>query len=150
VQLSGTAVDQDAQTLTGRQLRWYDGPFLIGTGAQISAGPLPPGVNHLRLVARDPSGRTASASVTVTISAVRLPFLALTIPKHAGRKARSLSLRGSARIPTTVTIGRDRFRLTTKTKTFVLPISRGRTPLLLHVSVAAAGLMTPYAAIVTR
>jgi hypothetical protein len=150
VQLSGTAIDQDAQTLTGRQLRWYDGPFLIGTGAQISAGPLPPGVNHLRLVARDPSGRTASASVTVTITAVRLPFLALAIPKHVGRKARSLTLRGSARIPTTVTIGRDRFRLTTKTKTFVLPISRGRTPLLLHVSVAAAGLTTAYAAVVTR
>jgi hypothetical protein len=150
VQLSGSAVDQAARPLSGRHLRWFDGPFLLGTGSEISAGPVPAGVNHIRLVARDSGGRTASASVTVTASAVRLPFLKLSIPKHAARSVGTLTFRASASIPTTLTIGRHRFKLRKKAKNFKLPIGRSARPLLLELSATADRLATPFAVRVTR
>jgi len=150
LQLSGDAVDQAAQILSGRRLRWFDGPFLLGTGSDISAGPLPPGVNHLRLVARDPAGRAASAALTVTVSKVSLPFLKLTLPKHAGRDARKLAFRGSAAIRATLTIGRHHFKLGRKARSFSLPIRPGRGATLLHLTVTADGIGTPFAATVTR
>lgn len=150
LQLSGNAVDQGGQTLAGPQLRWFDGPFLLGTGAQISAAPLPPGVNHLRLVARDPTGRTASAGLTVVVSAVRLPFLRLRIPPRVRPRAGRLRLQGSSSIPATLTIGRHNFRLTGKPRTFNLLIAPGRGPLLLALSVSAEGITTPFAARITR
>ena len=150
LQLTGQAVDQAAQNLTARRLRWFDGPFLLGTGSAISAGPLPAGVNHIRLVARDPAGRTASATLTVTVSPVNLPFLKLKIPNHVSRHARKLTLRADASIAATLTIGRRSFRLGTKPTNFSLPISRGKTSLLLHLSVSADAITTPFAALITR
>ena len=150
LQLTGQAVDQAAQLLSAGRLRWFDGPFLLGTGAAISAGPLPAGVNHIRLVARDPAGRTASATLTVTVNHVNLPFLKLTIPNHVSRGAGKLTLRGAASIPATLTIGRRSFRLGTKSTDFSLPISRGKAPLLLHLSVTADGITTPFAALIAR
>jgi hypothetical protein len=150
LQLSGTAVDQAMQTLSGRQLTWYDGPFRLGTGPNISAGPLPAGVNHLRLVARDPAGRTGSAALTVKVSPVSLPFLKLRIPAHASSRATSLPLRGSASISTTITIGTHRFRLSGRPGRFSLPIRRGSAPLLLEIEIKAAGVMTVFAARLDR
>jgi hypothetical protein len=149
LQLTGLAVDQAAQVLTGRRLRWFDGPFLLGTGSAISAGPLPPGVNHIRLVARDPSGRTGSATLTVTVNPVALPFLKLTVPEHISRHSKKLKLRAGASIPAMLTIGRRRFQLG-NLRTISVPITPGRTPLLLHLSVIADGITTPFAARITR
>jgi hypothetical protein len=150
IQLQGSAVDQAAQALTGRHVKWYDGPFLLGTGADLTAGPLPAGVNHIRLVARDQAGRTASATLTITVNPFRLPFLKLKIPKHASRTTHKLTLRGSAALPLTLTIGRHHYRLTHKAKNLTFPISRGSTPLLLRVTVTSAGVSTPFAVRVTR
>ncbi len=150
VQLTGTAIDQQAQVLKGRSLRWFDGPFLLGTGTAISAGPLPAGVNHIRLEARDPTGRTASAALTISVSPVKLPFLKLRIPGHVGRGARKLTFRGAASIPAVLRIGGHSFKLSTKARSFTLRISRGRTPLLLALSVTTHGVTTPFAVKVTR
>jgi IPT/TIG domain len=150
IQLTGSALDQATQTLSGRQLKWYDGPFLLGTGVDLTAGPLPDGVNHLRLVARDPAGRTASATLTINVNPVRFRFVKLKIPKHASRTAHKLTLRGSAPLPLTVSIGRHHYRLTHKAKNLTFPISRGSTPLLLRVTVTSAGVSTPFAVRVTR
>jgi hypothetical protein len=150
VQLAGQAVDQAEQKLSGRQLRWFDGTFPLGHGAELSAGPLPAGVNHLRLLARDPAGRKAAATLTVHVSAVQLPFLHLTIPHHASGVTRKLTLHGSSSVPATVTIGGHRLHLGRTSKTFSVPIGAGRSPLLLQVSVEAGGLKTPYAVRITR
>lgn len=150
LQLTGQAIDQAAQVLKARSLQWFDGPFSLATGSAISAGPLPPGVNHIRLVARDPSGRTGSATLTVTVNRVTLPFLKLTIPKHASSHADKLTLRGAASIPATLTIGRHHYQLGTKKRNLTLSISRGRTPLLLHLTVTADGIATPLATQITR
>ena len=150
VQLAGQAVDQAEQKLSGRQLRWFDGTFPLGHGAELSAGPLPAGVNHLRLLARDPAGRKAAATLTVHVSAVQLPFLHLTIPHHASGVTRKLTLHGSSSVSATVTIGGHRLHLGRTSKTFSVPIGAGRSPLLLQVSVEAGGLKTPYAVRITR
>ena len=150
LQLSGHAVDQAAQILSGRQLRWYDGSWLLGTGDAISAGPLPSGVDHLRLVARDPSGRTATATLTVTVSPVALPFLRLKLPARVSADARTLTFTASASLPTTLRVGRSVVQLTTRTRKFVLKITRGRTPMLLALSATANGVTTPFAAQIKR
>ncbi len=149
LQLTGQAVDQTAQVLTGRRLRWSDGPFLLGTGSAISAGPLPAGINHIRLVARDPSGRAGSATLNVIVNPVALPFLKLTIPKLVSRRSKRLKLRAGASIPATLTIGRRRFQLGNP-RTISVPIAPGRGQLLLHLSVIADGITTPFAARITR
>ena len=149
-QLSGAAVDQDALTLSGGQLKWFDGPFLLGSGSQIGAGPLPAGVNHIRLVARDPEGQTASAGLTVKVAAVTLPFLKLTIPRHVSAAARILAFRASSSITAQLTISGHNVKLGKRPKTFRLTIGRGRASILLELSVTADGIPTPFAVEVTR
>ena len=141
--LQGLAFDQAHKQLTGNSLRWFDGPFAIGTGSSISAGPLPAGANHIRLVARDPAGRTASTAITVNIGHVTLPFVTLAVPAHARRHARTLTLHASATVPATVTIARHKFHLVRKRRRYRLEITPGRAPILLHVSVSANGITTP-------
>jgi len=148
--LEGLAFDQARRQLSGRSLRWFDGPFAIGTGSSISPGPLPASINHIRLVARDSAGRTASAAITVNIGQVTLPLVELAVPAHAPRHARTLTLRASATIPATVTIGRHTFHVVRKRKRYRLDIKRGRAPILLHVGFIAKGITTPLAFEVTR
>jgi hypothetical protein len=148
--LSGQAVDQAADVLQGHSLRWYDGPFLLGTGPAITAGPFPEGINHIRLVARDPAGRTSFATLAVPVSRVRLPFLGLLIPDHVSALATELTFPGAASIPTSLTIGNQSFQVGATVKTFSLPITPGSTPLLLHLTATANGITTPFAVFVAR
>lgn len=149
LQLAGQAVDQAAQVLTGRSLRWFDGPFELGTGATISAGPLPAGINRIRLVARDPGGRTASATLVVVVTRVSLPFLELRIPASLSRHARKLTLRAGSSVPATLEIGRPRFQLGTARRISV-SITPGLMPLLLHLEVTTDGVTIPFAVRVAR
>ena len=67
-----------------------------------------------------------------------------------GRGARKLTFRGAASIPAVLRIGGHSFKLSTKARSFTLRISRGRTPLLLALSVTTHGVTTPFAVKVTR
>ncbi len=149
--LSGQAVDQALRSLTGRRLTWYDGALRIGTGTSIMAGPLPAGVNHIHLVARDPQGRTSSASVTLHVTALRLPFLKLSVPARAGRRARSVTLTVTSQLAATLAVGRRHAKLEAGKRTrLVVPIPKGRAPVLLRLMITAGGVTTPAAFIVTR
>ena len=150
IQLTGEAFDQDLRALRGRSLRWLDGPFRLGIGQQLSAGPLPPGKNDIRLVARDAAGRTAQATVTIVVRRVVLRFLRLTIPAHVSAHARSLTIAASSRLPATLTIARSTFKLAHKTKRLRIRIKPGRQPLLLALRVASRGSVTQFAAEVHR
>jgi hypothetical protein len=150
LQLDGQAFDQRLRALSGRSLKWYDGPFVLGTGSALSAGPLPAGANHIRLVASDPGGRSATATLTAIVSPVKLPFLKLRIPQHASPGARHLTFRAAASVPATLTIDRHHFTLGKRAKKFSLPIGRGRRRLLLQITVAAGGINVPFAVNVTR
>jgi hypothetical protein len=65
--LSGTASDENRGAITGGNLSWYAGDRLLGTGETLSVNGLPAGTMHIRLVARDARGVTASQSVSITI-----------------------------------------------------------------------------------
>jgi hypothetical protein len=148
--LLGRALDQSGRLLSGKSLRWYDGAISLGHGATISAGPLPAGVNDIRLVARGASGRTASASLRLTVNPVKLLGLALTIPKHLSRHAHKLTFRAAASTPTTLTINGHKFQLGEKSASFSLPVVAGKAPLLLAITVATEGVTTPFAAELSR
>jgi hypothetical protein len=150
LQLTGEAIDQAGYILSGRQLHWFDGPFSLGTGSSIGSGPLPAGVNHIRLVARDPAGRNATATLTITVARPVLPFLKLKIPTEASPTVHRIALRAGATIPATLTIGRLRFQLG-QTRRITVPVKPGTTPVLLHLSlVAGNGVVTPFTALVRR
>jgi hypothetical protein len=149
LQLSGQAFDASMRELRGNSLRWFDGPFAIGRGAAISAGPLPPGKNLIRLVATDSAGRAGTAHARVVVRPVRLPFLKLGIPKQVPGAARKLVFSASSAVPATLTIGKTRFKLGLKKKRFSLPIRRG-APIMLRLTATAAGTQTPFAVLVRR
>ncbi|MGC2449421.1 MAG: hypothetical protein WA477_17360, partial [Candidatus Sulfotelmatobacter sp.] len=148
LQLQGQAFDQLPRELGGGSLRWFDGPFALGSGSMISAGPLPPGKNHIRLIARD-AGGTATARVAVNVSQVQLPYLQLAIPKSVARSARKLALYVRSAVQATLTVDKRRFSLGPKRKKLSLPI-KGGGPFLLHLAVTAGGVKTPIAAVVKR
>ena len=150
IELTGRAVDQLAQVLSGRSLQWLDGSIVIGAGAAISAGPLPAGVNHIRLLARDPAGRSASATLTVTVDPVDVPFVKLDIPGSVSAGSRVLTFRGIAGIPATLRIGRHSYHIGRNLTVFRLPVGVGYRSLLLQASLTANGVTTPFALLVTR
>ena len=150
VALLGGAVDQLAHTLSGHSLHWYDGAISLGYGPSIETSPLPSGVNHIRLVARDSAGRTATASLTLTVAPLTLPGLMLKFPRKVSAKARKLTFSGSASTPTTLTISHHAYTLKPTQTSFTLTIPRGGRPLLLAASVSSEGELTSFAVEVVR
>jgi hypothetical protein len=150
LQLAGEAFDQRLRRLGGHQLHWLDGSFSLGYGATLNAEPLPPGRNVIRLVGQDSSAATASASRTVVVTKVKLPFLHLRIPSRVGPHARKLILTASASHPATLTINGHRFELTKKFRHLRLAIKRGRRAVLLELAVSEHGVRIPFAAKVAR
>ena len=148
LQLQGQAFDQLPRELGGGSLRWFDGPFALGSGSMISAGPLPPGKNHIRLIARD-GGGTATARVAVNVSQVQLPYLQLAIPKSVALSARKVALQVRSAVQATLTVDKRRFSLGPRRRKLSLPI-KGGGPFLLHLAVTAGGVKTPIAAVVKR
>jgi hypothetical protein len=101
-------------------------------------------------VARDPAGRNATATLTITVARPVLPFLKLKIPTEASPTVHRIALRAGATIPATLTIGRLRFQLG-QTRRITVPVKPGTTPVLLHLSlVAGNGVVTPFTALVRR
>jgi hypothetical protein len=150
VQLSAQAVDENMRVLGGKRLRWFDGSFPIGSGAEISAGTLPAGKNHIRLVATDAAGRTGSARATVKVDRVKLPFLKLGVPKAIPRAARTLVLKAKSAILAKIAVGKRKFKLKALHKEKLrVPVKPG-APLLLDLSVTAGGRQTPFAVAVGR
>jgi hypothetical protein len=149
LQLSGEAFDQTGRLLRGRHLRWLDGPFALGTGSTLSAEPLPPGRNLVRFTARDATGASATATVPVFVSAVKLPFLHLRIPARVSRRTRQVTITASALTLTTLTVNGRRYTLSRHTRRITLAIGR-RAGLLVEMVVSEQGVPIPFAAEVLR
>jgi hypothetical protein len=150
VALLGGAVDQLAHTLSGHSLHWYDGTISLGYGPSIETAPLPSGVNHIRLVARDSAGRTATASLTLTVAPLTLPGLTLKFPRKVSAKSRKLVFSGSASTPTTLTVAHHVYVLKPTQTSFTLQIPRGHRTSLLAASVSSEGEVTSFAVQVIR
>jgi hypothetical protein len=147
LQLTGQAFQAGPTALKGKRLRWFDGSLPLGSGTAVIAGPLPPGKNHIRLVARGASGPTAAASVNVKVTPARLPFLRLSIPKKAPRGAKKIVIKARSAVPTRLTVNRGKFKIGTKTKKLRVAI-RPRGQSWLHMAATAQGVRTAFSAIV--
>ncbi len=149
LQLTGQAFQPGPTALRGKRLRWFDGSLPLGSGTAIMTGPLPPGKNHIRLVAHGAGGSTASAGAIVKVKPVRLPFLRLSVPKKIGPGAKKIAIKARSALPTLLTVNKSRFKVRAKTKKLVVPISP-RERAWLHMAVTANGVRTAFAAIVGR
>ena len=79
--LTGEAFDDALRRLRGRRLSWYSGKRRIARGETASVAGLAAGRRRIRLVARDRSGRKASASVVVRLDQAQPTFLRLAGPE---------------------------------------------------------------------
>jgi hypothetical protein len=149
LQLTGQAFEAGPTALGGKRLRWFDGSVPLGSGAEITAGPLPPGKNHIRLVAHGSGGSTATARVKVKVKPVRLPFLRLSIPKKAPRRAKRIVIRARSAVPARLTVNGSKFKLGKKIKKLDIAVTSRRQSLL-QMTVTAAGVRTSFAANVKR
>lgn len=145
LQLSGVAIDQADISLGGTRLHWYDGAVPLGTGTTIQTGPLPPGRNPIKLVARDPSGRTAAARMTIVIARLPLPYLTIRLPSGLSTQAKTLTFRADATIPATLQVGKHRFQLGDTLARERIHITPGTTDVWLHMVLIAGNRMrTPF------
>jgi hypothetical protein len=143
--LDGQAFDDSSRMLTGRRLRWMLGHRLLGTGARITVTGLPAGRHRIVLVATDRSGRSGRASVEVVLRGSRPVFIALSAPRSAKRKARSLRLKVASSLPATLVVQvpglrAQRFAVGRSIRHLNVRIRRGRATLELKLSLGAAGL----------
>jgi hypothetical protein len=150
IYLHGQAFDDALVPLQGRHLRWLVDGTTLGTGVTVTAVVLPPGADRITLLATDPRGRSASASLTIHVSAVRLPFLRLRVPARIGTRARRLTIRASSALVTTLRLGRRNLTLGTAAKVITLKVAPGRRPLLLRLEVSARGVTYPVTLVVRR
>jgi hypothetical protein len=106
--LAGTAYDDSGDRLTGRALTWRVGRQVIGRGTNAVTVALPGGRYDLTLTARDRRGRTATASVRVSVMPSPPVISLLRAPRRVSRRAHSFTLRIASLAPATLTIGRKR------------------------------------------
>jgi hypothetical protein len=105
--LSGEAIADSLQVLSGRRLRWFDGRRLLGTGEHVAARGLRPGLRRIRLVATDVTGRGATATTTLHVLAVDPEFTVLRAPGTLPKASRRLRLTVAANVPARLTLGVD-------------------------------------------
>ena len=139
IDCEGYAFDDLSRSVAGRSLRWFDGRRSLGRGARLSLPGLSPGTHTLRLVARDRTGRTGQASVRIRIAAVTPQFIALTGPSTLSRRARSVTLRVASSVGGTVEIGKQRFRVDRRTRSYRFRIKPGTKTLTLRPVLRSGG-----------
>jgi len=131
--LAGSAYDDTGTRLTGRSLVWRSGRQVLGRGTQITTVALPAGRHRVTLTGRDRSGRTGSASVTITILAAPPVLTLFKAPHRISAKARSLSLRLATLAAAPLRIGRVRALLGRHPKTVRVKVKPGRKTLTLQL-----------------
>jgi hypothetical protein len=150
VYLHGEAFDDALAPLRGRRLRWSVDGAPLGVGGTISASALPPGTDRITLRAVDAHGRSSSASLTIHVKPLNLPFLRLSAPRRLRRHQRRLTLHAAAALPATLAVGRRHYELSAKTRSIKIAVVPGRHPLLLRPSLTASGVRYPIALVIAR
>jgi hypothetical protein len=137
--LSGQAFDDQAQPLIRRRLTWYAGKRRIGRGTALSTSDLAPGRQRIRLVAKDRTGRSASASTTVKVVATQPQILALSAPKRVSRKARSVTLAIAVSVRAKLKVNGRSTPVGRQVRKVKVPIKSGRGALRLRLVLSAGG-----------
>ncbi len=151
ITFAGGAIDDTGAELTGRSLAWYDGRTLLGRGAAVTVDGLAPGRHAVRLVARDSSGRTAIARVTLTVGVLAPQVLSLSVPSSVSRHSRTVRIVISVSEPSVLVVGRKRTPIDRRPRTVAIPLPRGLSSSVhLMVSVRAYRKTVPIALALTR
>jgi hypothetical protein len=129
--LTGSAFDDAGKPLSGRALTWRSGRQILGTGQHVTALTLAAGRHVITLTARDPEGRSATASIPVTIDPSPPVLRALSFPSHVSVKARSVTIRIAALAPATLTLPGVRVLVQRTPRAVRVPIRPGSKPLAL-------------------
>jgi hypothetical protein len=132
--LAATAFDDYQRRLSGREIRWTAGRFVIGTGETLTADNLPAGRYRLTATAIDSSGRKGSASVPIVVLPTKPLLRIFKAPRSVSRHAKTLTLKARAVTPLVLAVGRHQFLVTRTLSTLTVPITPGRKPLTLHVT----------------
>ena len=103
VPLSGEAFDARSRLLRGRALVWSVDGRRVGTGPLQAVTGLRPGRRRITLTATA-LGRRASRTVTLRVTRVTPRLLSTGAPARVSRRARALTLRLSASVPSAVRI----------------------------------------------
>jgi Divergent InlB B-repeat domain len=148
--LAGSAYDDTGGRLTGRALTWRAGRRVIAAGSQAAVVDLPAGHHRITLTARDRHGRTASASVWVTITPSPPVLKLLHTPKRISSKARSLRLSLATLAPAKVAIGRTHTLVGRSPRTLRVAIRPGRTPLTIVLTLRSGPYVSRAAIAVVR
>lgn len=137
--LRGEAFDDRGRPITGRRLVWRAGRRVLGRGESTSALGLPPGARRIVLVARDAAGRKGRASVRLRMKGASPILLQLKAPKAISRKARRLTLKVAASLPSRLTVRGQRFKVGRKARNVRVRVPRGRKALKLKATLNAGG-----------
>ena len=148
--LAGVAYDDTGARLAGRALSWTAGRQRLGTGQQLTTVDLTAGRHTIRLSARDRTGRTASAAVSVTILPVPPVITRLSAPPRLSTKARSVTLQISVLAPARLTIGRVHATVGRALRTIRVPVARGKKPLVLVLRFSSGRYTARFPVIVAR
>ena len=131
ISLTGSAFDDAGSRLAGRSLTWRSGRLLLGRGASTSTVALPAGRHAITLTARDRSGRTATASVSVTVLPSVPVLRLLGVPRRLSPRASSVGIRLATLAPATLAVAGRRMLVGRATSSVRLPVSPGGRPLVL-------------------
>jgi hypothetical protein len=137
--LNGQAFDDRARRLTRTSLVWFLGQRRVAVGERAAIADLPSGPATLRLVARDASGRTSSASVQIRIEPVAPRVLQLVAPPRVSLRATSLTFAISTSVPAALDIGSRRFAVRRTLRKVTVPIAPRRGPFLVSFRLTADG-----------
>jgi FG-GAP-like repeat/Thrombospondin type 3 repeat len=113
VALLGSGTDDGGRALTGSSLTWFAGPQRLGTGARLTKA-LPAGTKVVRLVAKDRTGRTAAATVKVSVQTPALRLAAVKVPVKVARTAKTMTVTLTASASSTLTTAGKRTTIRTK------------------------------------
>ncbi len=102
--LDGTAFDDAGQQLTGARLHWFDGQHRLGTGDSLSVSGLPARAQTIRLLATDPTGRKATATVRIALRQAPPSFVTIRAPARIAKSAKQLTITITASIPSHLTL----------------------------------------------
>jgi hypothetical protein len=143
--LRGQAFDDTLTPIPGKQLRWFLGGKLLGTGAQIGPAGLRAGRDRIVLEARDATGRTSKTSVLVRLRPTRPVFLSVTAPHSVSRRARTLRLTVVSSVTTRLTVRTggvraQRFSAGRDRRPLKLKIHKGRGKLKLTLVLGSGSL----------
>jgi len=149
IHLRGEALDDAPSPLRGKSVTWSIDGNNVGSGLSATAHALSPGEHHVTLTATDKQGRKGSASITIHVAPVVLPFLDLRVPSTILPNATALTFTARSTIPATLVV-RDQKYTIGQQPTGITLKTPGNQPIPLALSVTAQGLTHQLAFLVVR